>query len=46
MLTQGKSELRLDLTAADGTVFQEVLQNFRLDDSPYYTLHFSGTGMN
>ncbi|XP_060608164.1 thrombospondin type-1 domain-containing protein 7B-like [Ruditapes philippinarum] len=44
MLTQGKSELRLDLTAADGTVFQEVFQNFQLDNSPYYTLHINGTG--
>ena len=39
MVSQRKTELRLDLTAADGTTVYETFQNFRLGDSPYYTLH-------
>ncbi|XP_060574482.1 angiopoietin-related protein 1-like [Ruditapes philippinarum] len=39
MVSRGKTELRLDLTAADGTSVYETFQNFRLDERPYYTLH-------
>ncbi|XP_060552934.1 A disintegrin and metalloproteinase with thrombospondin motifs adt-1-like [Ruditapes philippinarum] len=39
MVSQGKTELRLDLKAADGTYFHEVFQNFHLGSSPNYTLH-------
>ncbi|XP_053387402.1 microfibril-associated glycoprotein 4-like isoform X2 [Mercenaria mercenaria] len=39
MAYQGKTELRLDLTAADGTTAYETFQNFYLDEDPYYTLH-------
>jgi hypothetical protein len=45
MVAQGKTELRLDLTAADGTSVYETFQNFRLGKQPYYTLHIEkGTG--
>ncbi|XP_060593871.1 adhesion G protein-coupled receptor B2-like [Ruditapes philippinarum] len=39
MVSRGKTELRLDLTAADGTSVYETFQNFRLGEMPYYTLH-------
>ncbi|XP_060581974.1 angiopoietin-related protein 2-like [Ruditapes philippinarum] len=39
MVSQGKTELRLDLTAAGGEHVYETFQNFRLSDGPYYTLH-------
>ncbi|XP_060565133.1 microfibril-associated glycoprotein 4-like isoform X2 [Ruditapes philippinarum] len=39
MVFRGKTELRLDLTAADGTSVYETFQNFRLGERPYYTLH-------
>jgi hypothetical protein len=39
MVSRGKTELRLDLTAADGTSVYETFQNFRLGEKPYYTLH-------
>ncbi|XP_053387987.1 fibrinogen C domain-containing protein 1-B-like isoform X2 [Mercenaria mercenaria] len=45
MASQGKTELRLDLTAADGTTAYETFQNFYLDEGPNYTLHIDhGTG--
>ncbi|XP_053387889.1 fibrinogen C domain-containing protein 1-like isoform X2 [Mercenaria mercenaria] len=45
MASQGKTELRLDLTAADGTTVYETFQNFYLDEGPNYTLHIDpGTG--
>ncbi|XP_053390846.1 fibrinogen-like protein A [Mercenaria mercenaria] len=45
MTSQGKTELRLDLTAADGTAVYETFQNFYLDEGPNYTLHIDpGTG--
>ncbi|XP_045181209.2 ficolin-1-like [Mercenaria mercenaria] len=44
MAYQGQTELRLDLTAADGTDAYETFQNFYLDSS-VYTLHIDpGTG--
>jgi hypothetical protein len=39
MVSRGKSELRLDLTAADGKTVYETFQNFSLGERPYYTLH-------
>ncbi|XP_053387230.1 fibropellin-1-like [Mercenaria mercenaria] len=39
MTSQGKTELRLDLTAADGTTAFETFQNFYLDEGSNYTLH-------
>ncbi|XP_060577785.1 microfibril-associated glycoprotein 4-like, partial [Ruditapes philippinarum] len=39
MVSRGKTELRLDLTAADGTSVYETFQNFSLGAMPYYTLH-------
>ncbi|XP_060581973.1 fibrinogen C domain-containing protein 1-B-like [Ruditapes philippinarum] len=45
MVSKGKTELRLDLTAADGTSVYETFQNFRLGAMPYYTLHIdTGVG--
>ncbi|XP_053381518.1 ficolin-1-A-like [Mercenaria mercenaria] len=39
------SELRIDLTAADGNQSYELFQNFRLGIAPSYTLHIEhGTG--
>jgi hypothetical protein len=39
MVSRGKTELRLDLTAADGTSVYETFQNFSLVEKPDYTLH-------
>jgi hypothetical protein len=39
MVSRGKTELRLDLTAADGKTVYKTFQNFRLGEKPYYTLH-------
>ncbi|XP_060607406.1 ficolin-3-like [Ruditapes philippinarum] len=39
MVSQGKTELRLDLTAAGGEHVYETFQNFHLSDGPYYSLH-------
>ncbi|XP_060552110.1 A disintegrin and metalloproteinase with thrombospondin motifs adt-1-like [Ruditapes philippinarum] len=39
IVSQGQTELRLDLTAAGGEHVYETFQNFHLSDSPYYTLH-------
>jgi hypothetical protein len=39
MVAQGKTELRLDLTAADGEHVYQTFQNFRLRPGPYYTLY-------
>ncbi|XP_060561522.1 microfibril-associated glycoprotein 4-like [Ruditapes philippinarum] len=39
MVSRGKTELRLDLTAADGTSVYETFQNFSIGENPYYTLH-------
>ncbi|XP_060576204.1 angiopoietin-related protein 2-like [Ruditapes philippinarum] len=45
MVSRGKTELRLDLTAADGTSVYETFQNFKLGEMPYYTLHIdTGVG--
>ncbi|XP_053388216.1 coadhesin-like [Mercenaria mercenaria] len=45
MAAQGKTELRLDLTAADGTTVFENFQNFYLGSSPYFILYIDrGTG--
>jgi hypothetical protein len=49
MVAQGKTELRLDLTASDGTSVYETFQNFQLGKQPYYTLHIdkgNGTAGN
>ncbi|XP_060595944.1 microfibril-associated glycoprotein 4-like [Ruditapes philippinarum] len=52
MVSLGKTELRLDLKAADGTSVYETFQNFRLGKQPYYTLHIdkgignSGDGLS
>ncbi|XP_045178930.2 microfibril-associated glycoprotein 4-like [Mercenaria mercenaria] len=39
MASHGKTELRLDLTAGDGRTGYETFPNFKLDNSPNYTLH-------
>lgn len=39
MLEGTVSELRVDLTAANGTEAYEVFGNFSLGPSPEYTLH-------
>ncbi|XP_053388217.1 uncharacterized protein LOC128551395 [Mercenaria mercenaria] len=45
MAAQGKTELRLDLTAAGGITVFENFQNFVLGSSPNYTLNIDpGTG--
>lgn len=45
MVAQNKTELRLDLTAANGSTAFEVFQNFRLGSPPDYTLNIDrGTG--
>ncbi|XP_045157213.2 ficolin-3-like [Mercenaria mercenaria] len=40
MTSQGKTELRVDLTAADGTTAYDTFQNFYLSEGPNYSLHF------
>ncbi|XP_053391925.1 hemicentin-1-like isoform X2 [Mercenaria mercenaria] len=40
MAAQGKNELRLDLSAADGSNVFETFQNFVLGPGPNYTLNF------
>lgn len=45
LVSKGKSELRIDLEAADGTKAYETFQDFSLSPGPDYTLHISkGTG--
>lgn len=39
MLNGTNSELRVDLTAANGTTAYEVFGNFTLGPAPDYTLH-------
>lgn len=39
MAAQAKTELRLDLTAGDGTEAYVVSPNFHLGTAPNYTLH-------
>ncbi|XP_060576051.1 ficolin-1-like [Ruditapes philippinarum] len=40
MTSQGKNELRVDLTTADGTTMHETFRNFKIDAGPEYTIHF------
>ena len=39
MTSRHTTELRIDLTAADGTTAYETYQNFSLSPGPDYTLH-------
>ncbi|XP_060592592.1 uncharacterized protein LOC132747282 [Ruditapes philippinarum] len=39
MVSHGKTELRMDMIAANGTSAYQTFINFRLSDSPYYTIH-------
>ncbi|XP_053391249.1 fibrinogen-like protein A [Mercenaria mercenaria] len=39
IVAQGRTELRLDLTASGGKQAYEVFDNFRLGNAPDYTLH-------
>ena len=39
MVSQGKSELRLDMISTNGRIAFETFQNFQLEQSPSFTLH-------
>ncbi|XP_060551153.1 uncharacterized protein LOC132712741 [Ruditapes philippinarum] len=41
MVSRHKTELKLDLTAANGRVMHGTFKNFRLSNGPYYTLRMN-----
>ncbi|XP_053387975.1 neurogenic locus notch homolog protein 1-like [Mercenaria mercenaria] len=41
LVSQGKSELRIDVTTADGISLHGTFANFNISAGPYYTLHVS-----
>ncbi|XP_045183208.2 uncharacterized protein LOC123541720 [Mercenaria mercenaria] len=41
LVSQGRSELRLDVSAANGTKGYVTFQNFKISSGPNYTLHIS-----
>ena len=49
MTSQQNTELRIDMTAADGTTAYVTYQNFSLSQGPDYTLHIgqgAGTALD